>query len=363
MIVPVPSHPKRAAAKKANREPEKVDKLRRWLTLGGAGVALTCVIELAKMEVGGFVYDESKELCRRLFLHEGLVRDLADPALNVAALQNWNLINLTFGPFRQVVVSPASDNPTLRGIRHDNDWRAALPFASALKGYLGESYVLTSESMRDIVGGFESWDKILLGGAVSHPLARAAQGYVGSGISLNWGANFPQRWYHCYNHGELHDRREVMVYHSNSTHLMGEPNWEIRDTKTGRVSFPETGTDKSGRRILSSDWLLVTKVWEGGKPLVLAGGCHGAGTASFALLLADRALLEELADEVKPHHQWQALYRVKSVEYDGQSRLCFSSPGQLKLEEVDGLSAAPVRVSWPQLIKPEPGLARASWPS
>src|ERR1700720_345150 len=115
---------------KKGKEGDKniVDTGRRKLLAGGAaGIALFgyALREIAKIEAEGAVYDASKTLGKNLLIHKALAPEHINAEQNAAAVSNWNLINSIFGPFRHVVVSPASDHPSVRGIRHDPDWEAA----------------------------------------------------------------------------------------------------------------------------------------------------------------------------------------------------------------------------------------------
>jgi hypothetical protein len=335
-----------------SKKTKKVNKGRRKVVkwLPSIPVLLWACVKATR---DGLIYDFLKDIWgegERFLVHKGIRRDLETDGADVGASRNWELINSIFGPFRQVVVSPASDHPDLHGHRHNSDWRGALPFAAALRASLGEPQVLTSEHMDVIRGNFRDWDKVLVGGAVSHPLARIAQGYAGTGYSLRWTRKIPQRWVLCFDCDALSSREPVMVYHSNSTELRPEPAWEIKDTVTGTVYAPKVGHNRSGRRILKSDWLLLTKVWEHEeyKPLVLTAGCHNVGTASLRHILGSRLLLSDLASGVKTFPQWQAMYRVVGVEYDDDGHRCVTTPDQLSLEQVCELRVDPVEVDWPR---------------
>ena len=177
--------------------------------------------------------------------------------------------------------------------------------------------------------------------------------------SLNWTGKFPQRWVFWYNRDDLTDQLPVKVYHSSSTELTDEPLWEIRDIWKNKVAaLPGVTRDRLGRRVLGSNWLLITKYREREefRPLTLSAGCNGVGTASLAYVLADRSKLEELRNAVKGSGQWQALYRIQRVEYDDGKYLIHPVAEQIKLEAVQPLDIDPIHVEWPDprelLIEP-----------
>jgi hypothetical protein len=89
-------------------------------------------------------------------------------------------------------------------------------------------------------------------------------------------------------------------------------NYPLMEYQTGKLVYPYAPDNHP-----VEDFLLITRVDNNRTPLaethgskfVLAYGSHGAGTASFGLLLSNTDMLENLVEQTRGRN-FQAIYRV-----------------------------------------------------
>jgi hypothetical protein len=136
--------------------------------------------------------------------------------------------------------------------------------------------------------------------------------------------------------------------------VVERPLWRIKDLR--RSEFDYLTPESDGDELLSEDYLLVTRLRNflsesgpsRGQFLVSFGGAHGTGTRAVQVLLKDRALLQQVSEQLRRKHStrsgrqgglpkaYQLLFRVSRIKHDVNG----SIPRALELVDATVLSDA-----------------------
>lgn len=206
-----------------------------------------------------------------------------------------------------------------RGLPHPDN-------LSALVAISGDQYdAAASDGTVDTVANLTallSDGMVLIGSPEEEGVSRLAFGYRvrddGSGMEFTGSSvDLPFRWHEDRN--TVHARCRKFVAGRGE---VVRPNWPIIDERrTTRSLYPRVRNDG----FLDSDLLLITKVpnfltrigYESGRSLVFIGGAHGTATRAIELLLQDRAVLSEVANQLpRDATAYQLVFDVADITHD-----------------------------------------------